>query len=70
MPVSTGHLADEIKELRESQQQMAEAIRDLVRDFGSFRVDVVDRLGTFSTSIRPEIAEKFEAINANLDASQ
>ena len=70
MPVLTDHLADEIKELRESQQQMAEAIRDLSRDFGNFRVDVVDRLGTFSTSIRSEMAEKFGAINANLDASR
>jgi uncharacterized protein YicC (UPF0701 family) len=70
MPVSTDHLADDIKELRESQQQLAESIQTLVHEFGTFRVDVVERLGAMNTGIRADFAEKFEAMDAKLDASR
>ncbi len=68
MPVSTDHLADDIKELRESHQQIAEAIRNLVHEFGNFRVDVVESLGAMNTSIRVDVAEKLGATNTNLEA--
>jgi hypothetical protein len=66
MPVSTDHLAEDVKELRESNQRLAEAIRDLGRDLGNFRVDVAERLGAINTNIRVEVAEKLGAIDTNI----
>jgi hypothetical protein len=70
MPVSTDHLADDIKELRESQQNLADVMQGLVREFGSFRLEIVERLGAMNTGIRTEVASKFEAMDAKLDASR
>ncbi|MGP0065591.1 MAG: hypothetical protein ACLQGP_18550 [Isosphaeraceae bacterium] len=66
MPVSTDHLADDIRELRESQQNLAEAMHGLIREFGSFRVEVVECLGAPKAVIPTEIADKSGAINSHL----
>jgi hypothetical protein len=66
MPVPTDQLAEKIKDLREANQRLAEAIRDLGREFASFRVDNAEKLGAINTNLRVDVAQQLGAINTNL----
>ncbi len=72
-PVPTELLAEDIRDLRESNHRIAArvdrlegAVRDLGRDLGNFRADVASEIG----GLRSEVVNKLNAINTNLEKFQ
>jgi hypothetical protein len=72
-PAPTELLAEDIRDLRETNHRMAArldsletAVRDLGRDLGNFRAEVASEIG----GLRAEVADKLGAINDNLGRFQ
>lgn len=72
-PAPTELLAEDIRDLRETNHRMAArldsldaAVRDLGRDLGNLRADMASEIG----ELRTEVVEKLGAINTNLEKFQ
>jgi hypothetical protein len=76
-PAPTELLAEDIRDLRESNHRIAARVDSLeraVRDIGTFRVDFGGQIGGFRGELayqvgrfRAEVMEKLNAINTNLE---
>jgi hypothetical protein len=83
-PAPTELLAEDIRDLRETNHRMAArldsvdaAVRDLGRDLGNLRAEVASQIGGLRAEVsgeigglRTEVAEKLGAINTNLEKFQ
>ncbi len=68
-PVPTEWLAEDIRDLRESNHRFAvrvDSLEGAVRDLGNFRADVASEIG----GLRSEVVNKLNAINTNLEKFQ